>query len=344
MTPSKLRPCHFSVLAHQKDRKFIATACGSKHTIALDYEGNVWFWGSKRAIGQLDFVNENQLEPILILGPQEGGPFKFVAAGANHNMVISKKGEVFGFGGNEFHKINASNEVVLQPVKVQLENVEKICTYVSCGFNHSCLVTAKGHPYTWGNTSNGRCGVRAEMQETNTGKVEATFAAPHLVRSLAEELKRERQNLERLLQNENINLGQDEEEKGGDFNQVVPRFKVQRLLKANRSLCNDENLINADHNLHTRLNLITEKLHETLNKLQHLFNVEFYRSEQNIVSRIYTFPIKVPYLNDLKAALPKGMAQKKEVYEKLISYLQLHPCYLLRIIYSAQKSQTDMVY
>jgi alpha-tubulin suppressor-like RCC1 family protein len=35
----------------QKDAKFIMASCGAKHTMALDSNGNLWFFGHKLAIG-----------------------------------------------------------------------------------------------------------------------------------------------------------------------------------------------------------------------------------------------------------------------------------------------------
>jgi alpha-tubulin suppressor-like RCC1 family protein len=34
-----------------KEVKFIMASCGSKHTLALDTSGDLWFFGSKQSVG-----------------------------------------------------------------------------------------------------------------------------------------------------------------------------------------------------------------------------------------------------------------------------------------------------
>jgi alpha-tubulin suppressor-like RCC1 family protein len=36
---------------YTKDTKFIMASCGSKHTLALDANGQIWYFGNKMSVG-----------------------------------------------------------------------------------------------------------------------------------------------------------------------------------------------------------------------------------------------------------------------------------------------------
>lgn len=70
--------------------KFIMAACGAKHTIALDTNGQIWFFGHKQSIGIEDFEEEKQFTPIRLELPSKiQEPIKFIAAGEDHNLAIT---------------------------------------------------------------------------------------------------------------------------------------------------------------------------------------------------------------------------------------------------------------
>ena len=75
---------------------------------------------------------------------------------------MTEDGKILGFGKNSFNKINGSKKESLyfEPIET-----EEKSTIVNCGANHSVLIDTKGIPYTWGNTLNGRCGLRMENDD-----------------------------------------------------------------------------------------------------------------------------------------------------------------------------------
>ena len=52
-------------VTESKDSKFIQASCGTKHTIALDTNGYIWFFGLKTSVGKTcNKTEEKQLTPI----------------------------------------------------------------------------------------------------------------------------------------------------------------------------------------------------------------------------------------------------------------------------------------
>ncbi len=103
-----------------KDTKFMMASCGSKHTIALDTDGQIWFFGHKLSVGIEDYSDEKQSIPVrLEIPPHINEPIKFISTGDDHNLAITLSGEVFGFGRNNFSKIcsNQSNCIYFEPVE-----------------------------------------------------------------------------------------------------------------------------------------------------------------------------------------------------------------------------------
>lgn len=76
-------------------------SCGSKHTVALDTEGKLWYFGCKSSVGIEDMENEKQLSPASMEIPKKiMEPFKFVSAGEEHNLAVTSSGKIYGFGKN----------------------------------------------------------------------------------------------------------------------------------------------------------------------------------------------------------------------------------------------------
>lgn len=142
-----------------KDTRFIMATCGSKHTIALDESGNIWFFGNKNSVGIVELEEEEkQFKPVRLETPSYiKEKFKYIASSEEHILAVTVSGTVYGFGKNTHSKINSNKKEFLYFEHVDSE--EK-ATLVSCGTNHSVLIDMKGVPYTWGNTLNGRCGLK----------------------------------------------------------------------------------------------------------------------------------------------------------------------------------------
>ena len=169
------------------DTKVAFVAGGSRHTVCLDLEGRIWYWGNKMSVGIREPMSKLQFEPIL-LGPsnQSDVPhfdrgFVFINAAADSNLVICHHdSSVFFFGQQSVSRDDmqeleddyqsddedALNDSGVDDINLRMHHThfEKIiknrdamaANYVSIGPNHSLATDArKSIPYTWGSNAYG---------------------------------------------------------------------------------------------------------------------------------------------------------------------------------------------
>ena len=87
------------------DTKVAFVAAGTKHTLCLDTDGNLWYFGLKEAVG-IKSIEPNQFEPIRLLPKEdiEGilsfrKGIAFVAASEFNNYVLTvAESKLFNFG------------------------------------------------------------------------------------------------------------------------------------------------------------------------------------------------------------------------------------------------------
>lgn len=140
---------------------------GFSHSIALTHLGKVFTWGynSEGQIGNNTLLSS--LTPTNITSnfpfvlPTDG--VKSVFAGAQHSMVLTNDGDVFGWGSNNLGQVGASvEEKVLLPIRVSaldellVENdaVDQIMT----GANHTLLLTHMKKVISWGSNNYNQVG------------------------------------------------------------------------------------------------------------------------------------------------------------------------------------------
>ncbi|ETE59098.1 putative E3 ubiquitin-protein ligase HERC6, partial [Ophiophagus hannah] len=139
----------------------IQVACGHYHSIALTKDGRVFSWG-QNSHGQLGLGKElpSQATPCNI-SSLAGIPLAQVAAGGAHSFVLSHSGVVYGWGKNNAHQLGlnqkTSKEQIFKPYSVgALRNLD--VTYVSCGDEHTAVLTKSGNVFTFGDDSAGQLG------------------------------------------------------------------------------------------------------------------------------------------------------------------------------------------
>jgi alpha-tubulin suppressor-like RCC1 family protein len=137
----------------------------------LDYNGNIWFWGNKSAVGIEDAEHENQKIPKILLSGVEEGPFTHISTNHSKNLAVTQSGYIIAFGsidGKDNLKIASGNKEDKNLIKsrsgckwkpIKSENDVFNTLYVAAGYTNNVIITDKGYPYVWGNNINGRCGV-----------------------------------------------------------------------------------------------------------------------------------------------------------------------------------------
>ncbi|KAB1282260.1 putative E3 ubiquitin-protein ligase HERC6 [Camelus dromedarius] len=141
--------------------KIIQVSCGHYHSLALSEDGQVFSWG-KNIDGQLGLGSEfpSQASPQRVRS-LEGIPLAQVAAGGAHSFALSLSGTSFGWGSN------SAGQLALRRSKVPAQSYRPRSvgalksfgvTYISCGYEHTAVLTQDGKVFTFGDNSYGQLG------------------------------------------------------------------------------------------------------------------------------------------------------------------------------------------
>ncbi|XP_045854008.1 probable E3 ubiquitin-protein ligase HERC6 isoform X1 [Meles meles] len=144
------------------DIKIIQVSCGHHHSLALSEDGQLFSWGSN-SHGQLGLGKEcpSQASPQRVRS-LDGIPLTQVAAGGVHSFALSLSGASFGWGSNSEGQLAlCKNHIpVVQRSKPHsvgaLKNLGVV--YISCGYEHTAVLTQTGKVFTFGGNSYGQLG------------------------------------------------------------------------------------------------------------------------------------------------------------------------------------------
>uniref|UniRef100_T1H8R8 X-linked retinitis pigmentosa GTPase regulator n=1 Tax=Rhodnius prolixus TaxID=13249 RepID=T1H8R8_RHOPR len=133
--------------------KIVQIACGYYHTLLLSDEGKILAFGEGECgkLGTGDEVRRN--EPTLI---KSSNIIQFVAAGGNHSAAITSKGKLLLWGSNDRGQLGINIKDYVNQPKLFTALAEDIIIQVSCGENHTAIVTETGTMYTFGDNKHGK--------------------------------------------------------------------------------------------------------------------------------------------------------------------------------------------
>uniref|UniRef100_A0A8C2QFS7 Hect domain and RLD 3 n=1 Tax=Cricetulus griseus TaxID=10029 RepID=A0A8C2QFS7_CRIGR len=149
----------------------LQVSCGNWHCLALAADGQFFTWG-KNSHGQLGLGKEfpSQTSPQRVRS-LEGIPLAQVAAGGAHSFALSLSGAVFGWGMNNAGQLGLSDEKDREsPCHVKLLRTQKV-VYISCGEEHTAVLTKSGGVFTFGAGSCGQLGHGSMNDEVNPRRV-----------------------------------------------------------------------------------------------------------------------------------------------------------------------------
>ncbi|XP_073494150.1 probable E3 ubiquitin-protein ligase HERC3 isoform X1 [Phyllobates terribilis] len=152
-------------------QKILQISCGSQHCLALSDDGQLFTWG-QNAQGQLGLGQgiTQQSSPQRVKS-LEGIPLAQVTAGGYHSFALSLSGAVFGWGKNSSGQLGLNDEQVREsPCHVKPLRSQKV-VYISCGQEHTAVLTKNGGLFTFGAGDHGQLGHDSIHNEINPRRV-----------------------------------------------------------------------------------------------------------------------------------------------------------------------------
>ena len=145
-----------------RDTPIVSVSFGEHHTAALTRDGELLAWGCAGGgrLGLGEDGGEDELLPRQVEA-LEGIPLSGVACGESFTVAISREeGRVYSWGHGEHGELGQEAETtVSQPCSIPSSRFQhEIPCQLSCGRQHTLLLTEAGNVYTWGRGLNGQLG------------------------------------------------------------------------------------------------------------------------------------------------------------------------------------------
>jgi alpha-tubulin suppressor-like RCC1 family protein len=140
------------------DVTFTRLVAGSTHSCALSTAGAAYCWGENMYGGLGDGTTTDRRTPVpAATGALAGVTIADIGVGYRFSCALTTAGAVYCWGNNTFGQLgNATTTTSSGPVAVHLGGV--VATALSVGYRHSCVRSAAGTAYCWGDNVTGQIG------------------------------------------------------------------------------------------------------------------------------------------------------------------------------------------
>ncbi|XP_062333275.1 probable E3 ubiquitin-protein ligase HERC3 isoform X2 [Osmerus eperlanus] len=140
-------------------------ACGDQHSIVLTQDGQVFTWGMN-TFGQLGLdLGTDGHRPPQVLHSLSGLPLIQVTSGGDHCIALSVSGAVFTWGRNSCGQLGLGDTTDRHvPTPVTLLDRKKTVS-ISCGKDHTVILTKGGVVFTFGGGRYGQLGHNTQTDE-----------------------------------------------------------------------------------------------------------------------------------------------------------------------------------
>lgn len=133
------------------------SSLGSGYNNLLCDDGKILSWG-KNDMGQLgNGTRESKEKPRVNSTMQDA--FLQIYSGATHNIALTKSGKVVTWGGNRWGQLGDGQMTSSTRPLVPLQLRHRPVVSVTCGENHSMVMTIGGNVYSWGENTQGQLGL-----------------------------------------------------------------------------------------------------------------------------------------------------------------------------------------
>jgi alpha-tubulin suppressor-like RCC1 family protein len=130
---------------------------GTGYFMLVCNDGKVLSWG-RNEMGQLgNGSRENKERPRLNGSISE--PLLQVSCGATHTVALTKSGKVVTWGGNRWGQLGDGQLTSSTSMIIPMQLHHRPVVSITCGENHSLVMTSGGNVYAWGDNSFGQLGL-----------------------------------------------------------------------------------------------------------------------------------------------------------------------------------------
>ncbi|XP_053175956.1 uncharacterized protein LOC128359488 [Scomber japonicus] len=163
--PFTPRPLDVLCTTYQYHIPVSQVACGSQHSVALTKDGRVYTWGQDSR-GQLGLgkikLNTNAPQHLQSLSSI---PLVQIAAGGDQSFALSVSGGVFSWGRNDCGQLGLGDTTDRHtPTPVHSLDMKKTI-HISCGKDHTAILTKDGVVFTFGSSQYGQLGHNSFSEE-----------------------------------------------------------------------------------------------------------------------------------------------------------------------------------
>ncbi|XP_043917379.1 probable E3 ubiquitin-protein ligase HERC4 isoform X2 [Protopterus annectens] len=143
----------------------IQIACGRHHSLALSQDGKLFSWGLN-TFGQLGITKKK----VVLSSPRhlvnlEGVPLAQISAGGAHSIAVSLSGTVFTWGRNNAGQLGLGSTEDKYSPNIVRSLEQKKTIFVSCGEEHTAILTKDGMVFTFGAGGYGQLGHNSSRNE-----------------------------------------------------------------------------------------------------------------------------------------------------------------------------------
>lgn len=139
---------------HLGGQRIVDVCCGQDHSLMLTEDGGVWAcgWGADGQTGQGHFEASVAQPRAVATGDVAGERIVKVASKGDFVLALNDKGEVFGWGNNEYKQIVAADILQINtPVHLkQLQQVAGRIVDIGAGGSFAIAVNECGSVFVWG--------------------------------------------------------------------------------------------------------------------------------------------------------------------------------------------------
>ncbi|GMH83356.1 hypothetical protein TrVE_jg6489 [Triparma verrucosa] len=135
-------------------------ACGGNFTVAVDSRMKAYIWGHGSVCGGVADKhggsvrrNDHVFQPSPLKQPFRNVPIAMVAAGDQHALFLTQKGEVFACGVNDVGQLGTgdlNDRSAPQQVEFESSQSDSTIKVVAAGHSTSAAINSQGQLFTWG--------------------------------------------------------------------------------------------------------------------------------------------------------------------------------------------------